>query len=288
MDVQDKFKSYLGGRGLSHRTIQSYKTTLNRFARWIEQVYGEFDVAAITSLDVADYRRYLAEKGRKPAAVNHALDVLNSFFAWANAERIVQTNPVTGIKRMREQKNAPRWLGRKELGALIRAVQKHGKKRDIALIMLLMHTGLRISEAVSLRLEDIVLRDRSGLVRVRQGKGDKYREVPLNLTVRRVLDEYISETKGKSLFPWLFPGRRGRYLSTRAAENILTKYGRLARLDVTPHMLRHTFGKMLVDAGESLDRVAALMGHSNLNTTARYTRPSAQDLERAVEKLAWE
>ncbi len=59
-------------------------------------------------------------------------------------------------------------------------------------------------------------------------------------------------------------------------------------MDVTPHMLRHTFGKMLVDTGESLDRVAALMGHANLNTKARYTIPSVQDLEHAVEKLAWE
>ncbi|WP_034630933.1 tyrosine-type recombinase/integrase [Desulfotruncus alcoholivorax] len=284
MDVQDKFKSYLQGRGLSRRTIRTYITTLNRFTKWIEQVYGEFDVAAITPLDVADYRRYLNQKGKKPATVNHALDVLNCFFAWANAEGNVQTNPVAGIKRMREQKNAPRWLGRRELGALIRAVQKYGKSRDIALVMLLIHTGLRISEAVSLRQGDIVLRERSGLVRVRQGKGDKYREVPLNITVRRVLDGYIGETKGE----WLFPSRRGGHISTRAAENILTKYGRLAGLDVTPHMLRHTFGKMLVDAGESLDRVAALMGHSNLNTTARYTRPSAQDLEYAVEKLAWE
>jgi len=118
---------------------------------------------------------------------------------------------------------------------------------------------------------------------VRQGKGDKYREVPLNATARRVLEKYASELEGG----WLFPGRHGGHITTRAAEKALARFGRLAGVDVTPHMLRHTFGKMLVDAGESLDRVATLMGHSNLNTTARYTKPSMQDLERAVEKLAW-
>jgi len=174
LDIQNKFKSYLQGRGLSRRTIRSYMTTMLRFFRWIEQIYGVFDVTAITPLDVADYRRRLTEEGKKPATINHALDVLNSLFTWAYAEGIVQANPTAGIKRVQEQKNAPRWLDRRELGALIRAVQKYGTERDVALIILLIHTGLRISEAVSLRLEDIILRERSGffsspLVQPRKG-----------------------------------------------------------------------------------------------------------------------
>jgi len=277
VEILYKYKIYLHGRGLSQRTVSSYVTTLRRFIEWIKQTYGEFDATAITPMDVADYRRSLIEKGKKPATINHALDVLSSFFSWASVEGVVQVNPSAGVKRVQEQKNAPRWLDRRELGALIRAVQKYGKDRDIALVMLLIHTGLRISETVSLRLEDIVLRERSGFVRVRQGKGDKYREVPLNVTVRRLLEGYM----GGAQKGWLFPGRRSGHITTRAAENILKKYSRLAGLEVTPHMLRHTFGKMLIDAGESLDRVAALMGHSNLNTTARYTRPSVQDLEKS-------
>jgi len=285
MEILHEYKTYLKGRGLSQRTINSYINTLLRFARWTEQTYEQFDATAVTPLDVADYRRYLTQNGKRPATINHALDVLNSFFTWAHAEGIVQANPTVGIKRVQEQKNAPKWLDRRELGVLIRAVQRYGKERDIALVMILLHTGLRVSEAVALRWEDIVLRERSGFVRVREGKGCKYREVPLNITVRRVLEIY----KGEKNEGWLFPGRRsGRHITARAAENVLTKYGQLSGIDITPHMLRHTFGKMLVDSGESLDRVAALMGHSNLNTTARYTRPSVQDLEHAVEKLAWE
>jgi len=284
MVILNNFKRYLQSRGLSQRTISSYVSTFLRFARRTEQTHGQYAITAITPLDVADYRRYLAKNGKKPATVNHALDVLNSLFTWAFAEGIVPVNPTAGIKRVQEQKNAPRWLDRRELGALVRAVQKYGKERDIVLIMILLHAGLRVSEVVALRVEDIVLCERSGLVRVWEGKGGKYREVPLNVTVRRVLDGYINYAKEG----WLFPGRRGGHITPRAAENVLSKYGRLAGVAVTPHMLRHTFGKMLVDSGESLDRVAVLMGHANLNTTARYTRPSVQDLEHAVEKLAWE
>lgn len=284
MDLLHTFELYLRGRGLSERTVADYLSTLRRFAGWVEQTYGDFDPVAVTPLDVADYRRYLLELGRKPATVNHALDVLSGFFSWAVAERVIQTDLTTGVKRVREQKKAPRWLERRELGAFVRTVQKYGSLRDQSLVMLLLHAGLRVSEAVALRLGDVVIRERSGFVRVRQGKGDKYREVPLNVTVRRVLSEYLASLTGE----WLFPSRRGGHITTRAVEKVLARFGRLAGVEVTPHRLRHTFGKLLVDAGESLDRVATLMGHSNLNTTARYTKPSVQDLERAVEKLAWE
>lgn len=228
-------------RGLSQRTMRSYITTLNRFIGWLGNTYGQFDLDTVTALDIADYRRQLIEQKKKPATVNHALDVINNFFTWASIEGIIKTNPATGIKRVQEQKNAPRWLDRRELGSLIRAVQKYGKERDTALVMLLLHTGLRISEAVSLRLEDITLRERSGIVIIHRGKGDKYREVPLNITVRRVLDGYISKAKEG----WLFPGRRGEHITTRAAENVLSKYGRLAGLDVTPHMLDTPLEKCL-------------------------------------------
>jgi len=215
--------------------VLSYITTLRRFVGWIEQAYGEFDTTAITPLDIADYRRQLIDIGRKPATVNHAFDVLNSFFTWANAEGIIQVNPTNGIKRVQEQKNAPRWLDRRELGALVRAVQKYGKDREQALVMILLHTGLRVSEVVSLKHEDVIIRERSGFVRVRHGKGDKYREVPLNVTVRRALNGYVNEMNSE----WLFPGQRGGYITTRTAENILARCGRQAGVEVTPHMLRN-------------------------------------------------
>lgn len=287
MDILDSFKTNLRGRGLSERTIYIYLAAVRRFIEWVvDGTYGSFDPAAVTPLDIADYRRYLLNRGKKPATVNQALDILSVFFSWAAAEGIISADPTTGIKRVAEQKKAPRWLDRREMGTLIRAVQKYGSSRDQALVMLLLHTGLRVAEACRLKVEDVVIRERSGFVRVRQGKGNKYREVPLNITVRKVLlGAYMTGLKGE----FLFPGGKGKeHITPRTAERVLAKYARLAGVEVTPHMLRHTFCKMLLDAGESLDRVAVLAGHANLNTTARYTRPSVQDLERAVEKLAWE
>ncbi len=283
MDTLTRFKNSLLARGLSTGTAATYLGHLRRFFLWLEGTYGEADVGAVTPLDVSDYRRYLLNKNRKPATVNNALDAVSSFFAWAKEAGVVESDPAEGVKRLPEQKAAPKWLGRRELGALMRAVQKHGSKKDQVLMALLLHTGLRVSEAVSLGVADVVLRERSGHVVVRRGKGSKYREVPLNATARRILSGYLPEVSGE----WLFPGKKGP-MTRRAAEKAVAKYARLAGVEATPHSLRHTFCKMLVDAGESLDRVAALAGHENLNTTARYTRPGRADLEKAVEKIAWE
>lgn len=282
-----RFRQGLAARGLSPRTRSSYSLHAGQFARWLAGTYGRWpSPGEATALDVADYRRWLQDRGRKPATVNQALKALSAYFRWAAAEGLASGNPAEGVKAVPEQRPGPRWLGRRELGLLAAAVQRHGSPRDCALFALLLHAGLRISEACSLRVADVELRERSGLVVVRAGKGGKRRELPLNATARRALGEWLSAHPGGE---WLFVSRKGSRLSVRAAERAIAKYARLAGLEgVTPHALRHTFCKMLVDAGESLDRVAALAGHANLNTTARYTRPSLQDLERAVDRIAWE
>ena len=282
-----RFRAALGARGLSPRTATSYAWNTAAFVRWLGGTYGRWpSPGEVTALDVADYRRWLQDRGRKPATANQALKALSAYFRWAAAEGLVSGNPAVGVKAVPEQRAGPRWLGRRELGLLAAAVQQHGALRDRALFALLLHAGLRVSEACSLRVADLELRERSGVVRVREGKGGKYREVPLNVTARKALSEHMAARAGGE---WLFVSRKGSRLSARAAERAIVRYARLAGLEgVTPHSLRHTFCKMLVDAGESLDRVAALAGHANLNTTARYTKPSLQDLERAVDRIAWE
>ncbi|QSQ08438.1 Tyrosine recombinase XerD [Koleobacter methoxysyntrophicus] len=118
-------------------------------------------------------------------------------------------------------------------------------------------------------------------------KGNKYREVPLNLTARRALKGWI-EIRGNGHGP-LFPGRGSRHITARSIEYMISRCAYDARLEnVTPHVLRHTFCKSLVDAGESLDMVAVLAGHADLNTTAKYTRPTRKDLQNSVDKLTWE
>jgi site-specific recombinase XerD len=117
------------------------------------------------------------------------------------------------------------------------------------------------------------------------GKGSKFRVLPLNVDARQAITAYLKVRPVVSA-DHLFIGQRGQGISSRAVELLVTKYGRLAGLeDVTPHTLRHSFGKHALDAGADLVSVSALLGYRRLETTAIYTTPSQRDLEKVVEKL---
>jgi len=121
---------------------------------------------------------------------------------------------------------------------------------------------------------------------VRFGKGGKRRIVPLNADVRRAMNDWLEVRQGNSEL--LFSGRGGEPLSERGVQHLVRRYARAAKLDgCSPHTLRHTFGKALVDAGVGLEKVATLLGHESLDTTRIYTTPSADDLANAVERVAW-
>lgn len=136
----------------------------------------------------------------------------------------------------------------------------------------------------------MTLRERSGsvIVRAAAGKGTKEREVPLNLSARKALQSWL-DVRPDNGTAYVFTSRAGGRLEPRAIHRRVACYAKRAGIeDMTPHTLRHTCGKSLVDEGVSLDRVADILGHADLNTTRIYTRPSKSDLAREVEKIAWE
>ena len=152
------------------------------------------------------------------------------------------------------------------------------------MVKLLLHTGLRVEEAVDLRWDDVQVRERSGSLTVRKGKGPKQRTVPLNAEARAALLEL--KAAGPAGAPEVLHGQRGA-LTARGVQAILQRYQGPAKVeDLSPHVLRHTFGKDLADAGTPIQVIADLMGHESLETTRRYVQPGHDDLAAAVEKLA--
>jgi site-specific recombinase XerD len=124
-------------------------------------------------------------------------------------------------------------------------------------------------------------------VKVRQGKGNKQRRVPLNVTIRKILLDYLASLPESQSF--LFASNRAERFTPLRVQHLVNRYAYNAHLlHVTPHILRHSFCKNLIDVGVSLDKVALLAGHTSLDVTSRYTTPSEQDLQEAVEHLAWE
>lgn len=283
-----RFVDELRRQDVAPKTLVNYRSDLLHVARWFEGSRGEpFAAVAVTPTDLRDYRSHLITvEGKKPATVNRRLAALRKFFSWAKGVGLIVDRPTDAVRGVEESPRAPKSLDRREADRLIREAEREGNKRDIAILQTLRHTGLRVGEVAALTLRDITISERKGSVTVRSGKGSKYRVVPLNLDARRAIDQYLA-VRPAVADEHVFISQRGEGIKPQAIENVVKKYARRAGLEgVSPHTLRHTFGKSALDAGVDLVTVAALMGHDSVETTAVYTHPSARDLEQAVDRLA--
>lgn len=298
----DDFIAYLRTHDRSPHTLTAYHRDISAFFDWLaRQVGREVPPMEVTPYDVQRYRDHLLATNHRPAGINQRLAALRAFFAWAVETGVAATNPAAGIRAIRQARRTPRALSSQEVYRLQReaaarrqlAEAKAGgtvtpavieARRDEALLNLLLYTGLRVGEAAALRVEDVVLNDRSGKVIVRSGKGRKYREVPLHREARRALRAYL-EVRPADRGEVLFLGQRGP-LGVRGIQMRLSALGRAAEVEVTPHVLRHTFAtRLLREAGADLVTVAALLGHESVATTAIYTQPDEAALTRVVERL---
>jgi integrase/recombinase XerC len=290
INYQDGFAQFLIESERSTYTIKNYLCDLDGFALWLKsQGNTEFAPELITPTDLREYKHYLDETLQlKPQTINRKLSSLRSFLNWAGIEGYFSDNRLPHVPQaIKEQASAPKWLDRLEQHALCRIVEKGRKVRDIAMIKLLLNTGLRVSELCALTWKDLKISPKKGRLNVNHGKGSKRRTIPLNKDARSVLVE-LGYHKNKGSDQQVFIGQRGA-MTPRGIESTLRKYVKQTDLEeVSPHQLRHTFCKNLIDAGVGLEKVATLAGHDNLETTRRYCTPSEQDLAAAVELIGEE
>jgi len=282
---------------LTDASRRNYLSDLRHFAAWYEIQFTQrtdetsssqtiFNPQTITTPALTRYRSYLQrDLHQKPNSVNRALISVKRYCGWAIQKQIISYDPSAPVKLVGEEEHAPRHLEDEEEQALVTAVTNGGTLRDRVLIILLLHTGLRAREICQLRRNQVKLGKRSGTLEV-IGKRNKYREVPLNATARKVLEEYLSILPPNSIS--LFPsGKTKEALSERALGYIVKKYAERAKLvDVSPHDLRHRFGYRMAES-VPLHRLAQIMGHDSLDTTRLYIQGTKQDLQQAVETIAW-
>ncbi|MEA3310168.1 MAG: tyrosine-type recombinase/integrase [Chloroflexota bacterium] len=295
--LQQDFRRWLERHDRSEHTIRAYVSDLRQFRTWFEAQTSEvFTLQAVTEYDIQDWRAHLKAKW-KPATVNRKLAALSTCFTWAQEALALEHDPTEHVQGLRQQQTAPQALSERDLKRLLRQVRIHGSPRDIALLELLAATGLRVSEVAALQRRDLELQPRSGWVTVREGKGRKRRRVPVHARARRALRAHFvargilspEETALAELATTIpvFLSRTGKRLSAYAIWYTVKKYARLAKLaGVTPHTFRHTVATRLVRNPE-IDMVTAatFLGHTRLETTARYSRPNEDDLSAAATEL---
>ncbi len=296
----DGFESYLADeRRFSPRTVTAYRADLDRFAAFWEDEFAHQSAGetALSKIDTLAIRSHLASLHRGKLAnrsLARHLSTLRTFFRWACRDGHVDKNPVRGLPAPRVPRSLPRAMTLDDTEHLLDTGDEGTfPQRERALFELLYATGLRVSEAAGLDLEDVDFSAR--LVRV-TGKGRKERIVPFGEMAGEALADYLparrqaraleSEAAEDEVGEPLFVNARGGRLTTRSMARLLKRRLRAAGLpaQISPHALRHTFATHLLQAGADLRAIQELLGHASLSTTQKYTHLDAAGLRDVYRK----
>ena len=287
------FLASLAQDDLAAATLRGYRYDLHHFLAWHDMVQDSpFTIEGLAEYELIAYRQHMVATGRRPATVNRRLDALRRLCRWARGTGALGDDAAGNVRPMRTTRNRqPVGLTNIEIHALLRAAgaSSHGlAARNYAMVQLMLQAGLRVGEVATLQVADVTLNDRSGSVRIRQGKGLKAREVPLNATGRRALKQHLDHRQTPGHDAALFVSSRETVMPVRTIQAVITSLARRARLKrvaVSAHTLRHTFALgYLRDNPGKLVELASLLGHDSLDTTVIYTRPSRDDLAADLER----
>ena len=320
----------LAHKGRSATTLKMVRQELTTFGRWWQDyTCRPFDPSLVRPDDIRLWCQGRQRLDHAPTTINKGLAVLRGYFGWLEREQVVSFSPMADLPDLPIQPLAPRSLPPAAIDALLREVQGEPdstlRRRNTAILAVLVYAGLRVQEVCDLQLCDLDVS--ADTLLVRHGKAGKARRIPLHPSAVRILQDYLRNVRcpegvppvgsaaerhsiwvGRTMTtagqPWtegvdqrliqrLIKGlgqaaaRRLRALAT--VEGDLTRQQELSDLarqlgTVTPHMLRHSLAKRMLERGAQLTEIQRILGHSRLETTARYVTPSEEDLRVALLK----
>lgn len=279
-NLQKRITHFLGAKridGLSSKTLENYRFTLNLFAAQVTK-----RVTKITTDDVREYIDYLtSERQLKESSLQTHINTLRTFFNWLHMEGVIKRNPMLKIKSLKLDKRSTRQaLTSEELERLRNACTTYKEK---SLVEFLVSSGCRLNEVASIILADINFRERCVKV---VGKGNKERLVYFSIRAKLMIEEYIKQRKGGVA---LFASIKTPYppMKARAIQQALQKIGERAGLSkrVHPHLLRHTFATHALNGGMDITVIQRLLGHEDISTTQIYASISQETVRHEYDKF---
>ena len=286
-----KFLRYLQiEKGASQGTIKAYQLDIERVLIPFLQQRDKSEVAQVTKEDIRDYLHYLAV-GRGNSNVTRArkLAAIKSFFNYLVENEGLEVNPAASIRSPRIPEKEPEYLTEEECIRLVTTIARKGKprvrERDMAIAVLFLHTGLRVSELTNLKLANVDL-DMHQVKITRKGNKEQY--LHLNGETVSTLARYLAK-RPQALNGRFFVGTKGGNLTRSYVYGVVRRYLELAGIDKGkhgPHLLRHTFCTRLHQKGVGPFTIKDLAGHKSLNTTMRYIRIENKEQAEAIDRLA--
>lgn len=269
--------------GLADNTLSAYRRDLSAFAKWLQSERGLPPEHAQT----ADIQAWFTSlhMHSKASTANRRLAALRRFFLWAIRRGLCVQDPCLGLHTARQPARFPHTLSEAQVEALLEAPNTDSTRglRDRAMIETLYATGLRVSELVNLKVQDISLGE--GVLRVIMGKGGKDRLVPLGeealYWIARYLERSRPELLGAKPCDALFVTARCAAMTRQSFWLLIKKYASTAQINVplSPHVLRHAFATHLLNHGADLRVVQMLLGHADISTTQIYTHVARERLK---------
>ncbi len=293
----DRFLGYLATeKGASTNTIAAYRNDLSQFEGYLDgghKVNGApMTPNVIDRALIISYLGELKEKSYSESTVARKVAALKSFFGFLASEGVIVTDPTESLKSPKVGKTLPKAMSVHQIDELLEQPARRATpeaKRDRAMLELLYATGMRVTELVSLNVDDVAIADTMAHVRC-MGKGAKERTIPIHEQAVEAVRRYLDDTRPKLVRVRneraLFVNRRGERLTRQGFWLILKNYAREANIDadVTPHTLRHSFATHMLRGGMPLRNVQEILGHANISTTQIYTQLTQRHVREAYDK----
>ena len=288
-ELIDTFLNYLSvERGLSQNTIISYREDLNRYMDFLTSKHID-SLSKASRNDIVNFMMDQKDKGLAANSVARRLAAIKSFHRFLVRERILREDSTSMIDSPKLWKKIPETLSFNEVDALLSSPNIRDKQglRDKAIMETLYATGMRVSEAVNLRIDNVNLD--VGFLRC-IGKGNKERVIPLGKKAIASIQRYLEVSRPKLLnkktSEHLFVSRFGKKISRQSIWKIIKRYAKSARIKkpLRPHILRHSFATHLLERGADLRSVQEMLGHANISTTQIYTHIN-KDRLKTIHKM---
>lgn len=278
--IVDNFLNYLGiEKNYSIHTVKNYQHDLDVFLKFLKNK----QVNNINYNDIRNYLSFLYEKKYSKTTVARHISTLRSFFKYLYREKIISDNPMTLISNPKLDKTLPKFLNYKEMESILAIpdINTPIGKRDVLILEMLYSTGLRVSELVNIKLQDINISDQKIKI---LGKGNKERYALFGTACLNKLNDYLdngrADLMNNFITDYLFLNKRGKPLTDRSVRTIIDYIANKAsiQMHISPHVIRHTFATHMLNEGADLKSVQELLGHENLSTTQIYTHVSNEHL----------
>lgn len=270
-------------KNYSDHTTNGYLKDLYEFLEYINDK-GIKKFNNITYQDLRLYINYLFNQGYSNKTISRSISSLRSFFKYLKKEEIIDNNPCTLISNPKLDKKLPKYLNFEETERLLNALNTDTKEgiRDSLILEILYSTGIRVSELVNIKFNDVSLSNKTIIV---NGKGSKQRIVYFGEKCEKKLELYMKKSYNEfnvNNAEYLLLNKTGKKLNDRIVRKIIDKASSIAgiKMKISPHVLRHTFATHMLSDGADLRTVQELLGHENLSTTQIYTHLTNEEIRR--------